>query len=160
MYATFVNVSTALREDVILAHELNGQSLPEILRLVRPYENGDKWIALITKITAVTVPVSAPAQPNLTPTTFQEASKSQVGSSLQPSDEPKEAVNETTYYCDTDNTIQIITNHDHRHRKVSSMHIKDENSTIISNLFLCIHLHFCNFNAKKSSLTLKHMIIR
>ena len=160
MYATFVDISTALREDVILAHELNGQSLPEILRRVRPYENGDKWIAPITKITAVTVPVSAPAQPNLTPTTFQEASKSQAGSSLQPSDEPKEAVNETTYHCDTDNTIQIITNHDHRPRKASSMHIKDKNSTITSNLFLCIPLHFLDFNAKKSSLTLKHMIIR
>jgi len=93
-YATFVDITTALREDVILAYELNGQSLPEILRLVLPYENGDKWIALITKISAVTVPISAPAQPNLIPTTFKEASKSQTTSSTQPSDEPTEAVNE------------------------------------------------------------------
>jgi len=91
---TFVDISTALCEDVIIAYELNGQSLPEILRLVLPYENGDKWIALITKISAVTVPVSAPAQPNLTPTTFQEASKSQTTSSPQHSDEPTQAVNE------------------------------------------------------------------
>ncbi len=94
-YATFVDISTALREDVILAYELNGQSLPEILRLVLPYENGDKWIALITKINAVTVPVSAPAQPNLTPTTFQEASKSQTASSPQPSDESTQTFNES-----------------------------------------------------------------
>ena len=93
-YATFVDISTALHDEVIIAYELNGQSLPEILRLVIPNENGDKWIALITKITAVTVPVSAPGQPNLTPTTFKEAAKSQTSSFPQPSDESKGAFNE------------------------------------------------------------------
>jgi len=93
-YATFVDISTVFREDVILAYELNGESLPEILRLVLPYENGDRWIALITKISAVTVPISAPAQQNSMPTTFKDASKSQTTSSTQPNDEPTESVNE------------------------------------------------------------------
>lgn len=59
-YATFLDISTAMREDVILAYELNGQPLPEVLRLVLPWANGDKWIAMITHINVSTVPVSIP----------------------------------------------------------------------------------------------------
>jgi DMSO/TMAO reductase YedYZ molybdopterin-dependent catalytic subunit len=95
-YATFLDISTAMREDVIIAYELNGQFLPEILRLVIPNENGDKWIALITKISAVIVPVSVPGQPNLTPTTFREVIKPQITSSPQTSDESTQAINEST----------------------------------------------------------------
>jgi len=91
-YTTFLDITTAMRKDVIIAYELNGQSLPEILRLVIPNENGDRWIALITEITAVAVPVSE--QPNLTPTTFREIIKSQTTSSPQISDEATQANNE------------------------------------------------------------------
>lgn len=59
-YATFLDVSTAMREDVIIAYKLNGQLLPEVLRLVLPWANGDKWIAMITHINVSTAPVSIP----------------------------------------------------------------------------------------------------
>jgi DMSO/TMAO reductase YedYZ molybdopterin-dependent catalytic subunit len=83
-------------KDVILAYELNGQPLPETLRLVIPNENGViKWIALITQICVVTAPVSVLEQPNLTPTMFPEAGKSQTVSSSQSSDESTQANNES-----------------------------------------------------------------
>jgi DMSO/TMAO reductase YedYZ molybdopterin-dependent catalytic subunit len=58
-YATALEMSTAMQEDVILAYELNDQPLPEVLRLVLPGRNGDKWIAMITHINVSTVPVPA-----------------------------------------------------------------------------------------------------
>jgi DMSO/TMAO reductase YedYZ molybdopterin-dependent catalytic subunit len=59
-YAISLDMPTAMREDVILAYELNGQPLLEVLRLVLPWANGDQWIAMITQITVGTVPVSIP----------------------------------------------------------------------------------------------------
>ena len=50
-YAISVDIQTAMREDVIVAYELNSQPLLEVLRLVTPLANGDRWIAWITKIT-------------------------------------------------------------------------------------------------------------
>jgi len=43
-YATDLTVTTAMQENVILAYELNGESLPS-LRLVVPGKWGYKWIS-------------------------------------------------------------------------------------------------------------------
>lgn len=44
-YSTDLTVSTAEREDVILAYQQNGEPLPEKLRLVVPGKWGYKWIS-------------------------------------------------------------------------------------------------------------------
>ena len=41
---------TDARQKGLIAYELDGQSLPETLRLVIPGANGDRWIAMITHI--------------------------------------------------------------------------------------------------------------
>lgn len=53
-YAVTLPIQEAMQSDVIIAYELNGSPLPEMLRLVVPEENGNIWIALITSITMST----------------------------------------------------------------------------------------------------------
>lgn len=53
-YQTNLPIGTAMREDVIVAYEKDGQPLSETLRLVIPGANGNLWIALITSITVST----------------------------------------------------------------------------------------------------------
>ena len=55
-YTTRLPVATAMRKDVIIAYEKDGEPLPETLRLVVPGENGAQWISMITEITIGTVP--------------------------------------------------------------------------------------------------------
>ncbi len=50
-YAVSIPIGTALRDDVIVAYELNGEPLSEGLRLVIPDSNGNIWISMITSIT-------------------------------------------------------------------------------------------------------------
>lgn len=49
-YTTDINLATAMRDDVILAYELNGVPLSEKLRLVVPGKWGYKWISGISHI--------------------------------------------------------------------------------------------------------------
>ena len=53
-------MAVAMREDVILAYELDGQPLPETIRLVVPGANGNVWIKLITQITIEAASSSTP----------------------------------------------------------------------------------------------------
>jgi DMSO/TMAO reductase YedYZ molybdopterin-dependent catalytic subunit len=50
-YTIDLSITEAMREDVIIAYEIDGQLLPETLRLVLPEENGAWWIAMINHIT-------------------------------------------------------------------------------------------------------------
>ena len=52
-YSTDLTVSTAMREDVILAYERDGVPLDEKLRLVVPGKWGYKWISGVTHIEVV-----------------------------------------------------------------------------------------------------------
>jgi DMSO/TMAO reductase YedYZ molybdopterin-dependent catalytic subunit len=52
-YTTDLTVKTAMRQDVILAFELNGEPLPEKLRLVVPGKWGYKWISDVNQIELV-----------------------------------------------------------------------------------------------------------
>jgi len=66
-----INLETwiALRDDVIVAYQLNDQALPEVLRLVIPGANGNLWIAMITSITVDESPsLISPANPGPMPT--------------------------------------------------------------------------------------------
>lgn len=49
-YSSDLPVTTAMREDVIIAYELNGQRLPEKLRLVVPGKWGYKWVSQLVHI--------------------------------------------------------------------------------------------------------------
>jgi hypothetical protein len=50
-YKVNIPITDALRSDVILAYEKDGNPLTEILRLVIPYANGNMWINMVTSIT-------------------------------------------------------------------------------------------------------------
>jgi DMSO/TMAO reductase YedYZ molybdopterin-dependent catalytic subunit len=52
-YASDLLVTTAMREDIIIAYELNGQPLPEKLRLVVPGKWGYKWVSQLVHIELV-----------------------------------------------------------------------------------------------------------
>jgi DMSO/TMAO reductase YedYZ molybdopterin-dependent catalytic subunit len=52
-YSTDLNITTALRQDVILAYKKDGQPLTERLRLVVPGKWGYKWISKVTHIQPV-----------------------------------------------------------------------------------------------------------
>ena len=49
-YDTNLSLSTAMRDDVIIAYEKDGVSLAERTRLVIPGANGSEWISGITQI--------------------------------------------------------------------------------------------------------------
>ncbi len=83
-YAIVLDMPTAMREDVIIAYELNLQPLPEALRLVLPLANGDRWIAWITQITVSTEPVVAPD-----PRAFRPPELPQPASSPEPMHTPQ-----------------------------------------------------------------------
>jgi DMSO/TMAO reductase YedYZ molybdopterin-dependent catalytic subunit len=52
-YTTDLTIQTAMRQDVIIAYELNNLPLPERLRLVVPGKWGYKWISGISQIELV-----------------------------------------------------------------------------------------------------------
>ncbi|MDH5596410.1 MAG: molybdopterin-dependent oxidoreductase [Candidatus Bathyarchaeota archaeon] len=52
-YTTNISVTAAMRKDVILAYEKDGEPLPETLRLVFPEAPGYLWISMITHIKLV-----------------------------------------------------------------------------------------------------------
>ena len=57
-YSVSIPIDTAMRQDVIVAYAMNGAPLSETLRLVIPGANGNVWIAMITRISMSTVPLS------------------------------------------------------------------------------------------------------
>jgi DMSO/TMAO reductase YedYZ molybdopterin-dependent catalytic subunit len=66
-YAVTIPMSTALGPYVIIAYELDGSPLPEVLRLVLPGAGGDLWISVITSMTLSNTLASA-NQSGSTPT--------------------------------------------------------------------------------------------
>ncbi|UCH69726.1 MAG: molybdopterin-dependent oxidoreductase [Candidatus Bathyarchaeota archaeon] len=52
-FSTDLTVTTAMREDVVLAYETDGEPLPEKLRLVVPGKWGYKWISQLVHIELV-----------------------------------------------------------------------------------------------------------
>ncbi len=49
-YSITLSITEAMREDVIIAYEKDGQPLTETLRLVIPGANGNLWISMITDL--------------------------------------------------------------------------------------------------------------
>jgi DMSO/TMAO reductase YedYZ molybdopterin-dependent catalytic subunit len=53
-YTVTIPLIDAMRDDTIIAYQLNGQSLPEALRLVIPRADGYYWISMINQINVST----------------------------------------------------------------------------------------------------------
>jgi len=53
-YNRAILLSEAMQENVIIAYELNGDPLPETLRLVLPGANGEFWVSMINQIAVST----------------------------------------------------------------------------------------------------------
>jgi hypothetical protein len=53
-YMRDISMTDAVRDDVIIAYEMNGQPLVETLRLVLPGANGDRWVSMVNQITVST----------------------------------------------------------------------------------------------------------
>jgi DMSO/TMAO reductase YedYZ molybdopterin-dependent catalytic subunit len=49
-YSVSIPINTAMRSDIIVAYDLDGSQLNEVLRLVVPEANGNIWIARISSI--------------------------------------------------------------------------------------------------------------
>jgi DMSO/TMAO reductase YedYZ molybdopterin-dependent catalytic subunit len=58
-YQISLTLAEAMASDTIIAYELNGAPLDEVLRLVLPAENGAMWIDVITNITMSTTAVNS-----------------------------------------------------------------------------------------------------
>jgi DMSO/TMAO reductase YedYZ molybdopterin-dependent catalytic subunit len=103
-YIVYITMSTALREDVIIAYEQNGQPLSEGLRLVIPDANGNLWISMIDRLSvsmeqyetsqstselpkiALSTPTPQPSPtPQPTPTTTPQPSPSSMPTTPSPS---------------------------------------------------------------------------
>jgi len=95
-YSVSMPINMAMRQDIIVAYELNGSPLPETLRLVVPGANGNSWISMITSISmsdspldeSISIPVSIPAyvpnQTSSTTPTLQPSQQNQPQTQLQP----------------------------------------------------------------------------
>jgi DMSO/TMAO reductase YedYZ molybdopterin-dependent catalytic subunit len=96
-YRVAIPTGFATRQDVIIAYEKNDLPLAEGLRLVIPEQNGNIWIAAITKISTSTtevsfsqqvVPVPLPRIYIPEPTTSAPQSPAQQQTPLQPQPTP------------------------------------------------------------------------
>jgi DMSO/TMAO reductase YedYZ molybdopterin-dependent catalytic subunit len=95
-YSVSMPINMAMRQDIIVAYELNGSPLSETLRLVVPGANGNGWISMITSITmsdspldeSISTPSSVtPYVPNQTASTTptaQPSQQTQLQTQLQP----------------------------------------------------------------------------
>jgi DMSO/TMAO reductase YedYZ molybdopterin-dependent catalytic subunit len=102
-YTREISLTEAMRDDVIIAYEMNGHPLSETLRLVLPGANGDLWVSMINQMivstSSVSTPQSAPStgfnpppvqqpsptpQPTLTPQPQSTPSPSSAPSSSPP----------------------------------------------------------------------------
>jgi len=92
-YAISIPLSQALSQYVIIAYELDGSPLPEVLRLVLPGESGDLWIDAVTSFTMSTSYVSADQSGSTTVSTTALTSTQQQGP-VQPQSQPVEPNNE------------------------------------------------------------------
>ncbi len=93
-YITNIPLLEAMQPNVIIAYQLDGESLPETLRLVLPGENGNVWIDMITSIimSSTIIPYAAGGGIVGTPPTFStgQATTQQQGTPQpQPTATPK-----------------------------------------------------------------------
>lgn len=90
-YSITILITEALREDVIIAYEKDGQ--PETLRLVIPGANGNLWISMINRLTLIEDAVATEQAP-FKPTELVKPSPTpQQSTTLQPTPSPRPTQN-------------------------------------------------------------------
>jgi len=99
-YQISLETRIAMRDDVIVAYQLNDQALPEVLRLVIPGANGNLWIAMITSITvnespSLISPTNPGAIPTPTPTPLTPTPPPPQPSTPPPQQPPMSPTNQT-----------------------------------------------------------------
>ncbi len=75
-YSVKITLATAMRDDVIVAYQLNGQPLSESVRLVIPGANGADWIAMINQIAVLAANNDDDVEP------FQDSNPNQPTSAI------------------------------------------------------------------------------
>ena len=83
-YAVSIPLSEALNPNVIVAYEMDGSPLPEVLRLVLPGENGSNWINKIISIT-MSAAMAGVGQYGSTPTNSTGPTSTQASTTPKPS---------------------------------------------------------------------------
>ena len=83
-YAVSIPLSEALNPNVIIAYEMDGSPLPEVLRLVLPGENGSNWINKITSIT-MSAAMAGVGQSGSIPTNSTGPTSTQASTAPKPS---------------------------------------------------------------------------
>jgi DMSO/TMAO reductase YedYZ molybdopterin-dependent catalytic subunit len=102
-YESDLSITEAMREDVIIAYQKDGQLLPETLRLVLPGANGDRWISMITHINVSMNEPSLPKPPPITiipPPEPQESPTPQPTPTAQPTPSPAPSPSPTIVHPD------------------------------------------------------------
>jgi hypothetical protein len=104
-YKVRIPIKTAIREDVLIAYEKDGVSLPEGLRLVIPGTNGNLWIALIVSITLSTeqVPEGLSSNTDSSPVNIPFTPSQPTPKSTQPQVQPT-----PTMQPDANTTIEPV----------------------------------------------------
>jgi len=105
-YEVSIPLSVALNPNVIIANDLDGSPLPEVLRLVLPGENGALWIARITSITMSSglanatqyggAPTNSTTSTSTTSTYSTTSTTTQQQEPVQPQFQPAKPNNETS----------------------------------------------------------------
>ena len=132
-YTTTLTFSNDTNQDVIVAYELEGSSLPEILRLVIPNANGEAWISRITSISINNpVYVSSPNPGAVSIITNRPTLEQAVPSQPSPTPQPRA---QTT----TQPTVSPPTNQpDQIQNASSSIPPKEYDYTVITGIFAAI----------------------
>ena len=84
-YSVSMPLNMALRQDIIVAYQLNGSPLPETLRLVVPGANGNNWISMITSISMSDSPLDASISTPVSVTPYVPNQTSSTSGTVQPS---------------------------------------------------------------------------
>jgi hypothetical protein len=100
-YAVSIPLTYALLDNVIIAYDLDGNPLSEVLRLVLPGANGNAWISMINEITVGTTTVAPPlpiqgGQPSVTPPPAENPGSQQSPTPSPPPASTPQPGNQTT----------------------------------------------------------------
>ncbi len=135
-YTTSLKLSGDIPQNVIVAYELEGSPLPEILRLVIPNANGAAWISKIKAI-SINDPTITPTSPN--PDAAQIISNPRA--MQQPTTTPPSPTSQPNFTPTPQPTVPVTSNQTEQHQKTSSLSSsKGDNYPILIGAIMAIAL--------------------